>query len=67
MPTRHAFGNPGIAGWVQELRRVHGAVDLEPEGLDRGDAVNHIQPLRPNMSVGRLCLIKRIHIARRSP
>jgi hypothetical protein len=27
-----------------ELRRVHGAVDLEPEALDPGDALNHIQP-----------------------
>jgi len=55
-----------LPGGAWELRRVHGDVDLEPEAFDPGDAVNHIQPLRPNMSVGRLCLIKRIQIARRS-
>jgi hypothetical protein len=44
MPTRHAFENSGIAGWVWELCRVHGAIDLDPEALDPDDAVNHIQP-----------------------
>ncbi len=51
-----------LPGGAWELRRVHGDIDL----FDPGDAVNHLQPLRPNMSVGRLCLIKRIQIARRS-
>jgi hypothetical protein len=60
MPTRHAFGNPGIAGWVWNSDE-----SMAPSTLSRKllipAAPESYPTLRPNMSVGRLCLIKRIH------